>query len=388
MTHPPLEIPALQRLRRWSLLVALVAGILCALGAWIDPDRFFPAYLVGYLFWLGISLGSLAIAMLHHLTGGGWGLPIRRILEASYGNTLLLALLFLPLVLGIQTLYPWARPEVIANDELVRQKIRYLNVPAWEVRAAVYFVLWAALGWLLSRWSAQEGPPGQRRRERRLVRLSGGGLIVWALAVTFAAVDWVMSLEPHWYSSMFGVLFMGAQSVSGLSFAILAASLLQSEPPWSSTLTASRLQDLSSLLLAFVMFWSYASFMQFLIIWSGNLPEDTPWYIHRSRGGWQIVAALLAGLHFAVPFLLLLQRRIKREPRQLIRVALLLLAMRMIDLAWLVLPTFSPGRFALSGWLLVTPLAIGGFWLSAFAWRLSIRAAIPVYDPAHARTTE
>jgi len=388
MTSERLESPLLAALRSWPILAGCGAGLICGLGAWLDPGGFYPAYLIGYLFWLGISLGSLAIAMLHHLTGGGWGVPIRRILESAYGNLLLLAVLFVPVALGAPSLYIWARPEAVARDEHLQWKVEeYLNLPFWQTRAAVYFAIWVVLAAVLSRWSAREASARQRRAERRLIRLSGAGLVLWGLTVTFASVDWVMSLEPHWFSSMFGVLFMGAQGVSALSLAILAAIALRHEPPWASSLTESRLGDLASLLLAFVMFWSYVSFMQFLIIWSGNLPEEAPWYLKRNQGGWDYVAGLLATLHFVVPFLLLLQRQVKRDPQRLVWVAGLLLVMRLIDLSWLVLPTFSPGRLWLNPWLLVTPLAVGGFWLTSFAWQLASRAAIPVYDPSLAKET-
>jgi len=367
------------RLRRWSamaLAVGAAAGAVCAAGVWLDPARLFPAYLVAYLFWLGISLGSLAILMLHHLTGGGWGWPIRRILEAACANLLIMAILFVPLGLSAETLYVWARPEAVAGDALLQRKSAYLNVPAWQIRAGVYFTVWIVLGLALNRWAASDAPHAPRSRQRRLVRLAGPGLILWALTVTFASIDWVMSLEPHWYSSMFGLLFMGAQGVSALSLAIVVVAVLRDEPPWQATLDASRSGDLGSLLLAFVMFWSYVSLMQFLIIWSGNLPEETPWYLSRSRGGWQVVAVLLAGLHFVVPFLLLLVRRVKRDARRLAGVAILLLAMRLMDLSWLVLPAFSPGRVTFNGWLIVTPLAIGGLWLAAFSWHLATRARL------------
>jgi hypothetical protein len=277
-----------------------------------------------------------------------------------------------------QTLYVWARPEVVAADPLLTRKSAYLNLPAWEIRAGVYFAIWILLGLLLNAWSAGDLPRSPRAKQRRLIRLSGPGLILWALTVTFASIDWVMSLEPHWYSSMFGVLFMGGQGVAAMSLAILMASCLRQAAPWQAALDERRWRDLASLLLAFVMFWSYVSLMQFLIIWSGNLPEETPWYLHRNQGGWQWVAALLAGLHFVVPFLLLMQRQVKSDPRRLAAVALLLLFMRIVDLAWLVLPTFSPGRLAFNGWLIVTPLAIGGFWFAFFAWRLAARSKLPI----------
>ena len=376
-THFTAPVASLQR---WALLIGLVAAAVSAAGGYLNPARFFPAYLVGYLFWLGITLGCLALAMLHHLTGGGWGMAIRRIVEAGFGTLPLLALLFLPLLFGMPTLYEWTRPKEVALDEILQNKARYLNVESFQIRAGIYFVIWIILGFVLNRWSSGIDPADEPRRRRKLALLSGPGLILWGLTTTFAAVDWVMSLEPHWYSSMFGVLFMGAQGVSGLSVAIVAAVLLRAYRPWTEVLTTGRLHDLGNLLLAFVMFWSYVSFMQYLIIWSGNLPEETPWYLKRSEGGWQWIGVALIGLHFLVPFLLLLSRDVKRDPRRLVGVAVLLLVMRLVDLFWLVAPTFWPDGLAIHWLYMVTPIAVGGLWLAVFAWRLSARAELPLFD--------
>jgi hypothetical protein len=370
----------LASLQRWGLLVGVVAAVIAAIGAWFDPAGFFPAYLVAFLFWLGVSLGCLAVAMLHHLTGGSWGIAIRRILEAGYGALPLLALAFVPLVFGLEILYLWARPEEVAQDAILQGKARYLNVEAFELRAAGYFLIWLVFGFVLNRLSSGRDPADERRRRRGLALVSGPGLVLWGLTITFAAVDWAMSLEPHWFSSMYGVLFIGGQGVSGLAFAIVALVAMRRWQPWNAVLTPARLHDLGNLLLAFVLFWSYVSFMQFLIIWTGNLPEETPWYLHRVAGGWQAVAIVLATLHFLVPFLLLLGRQNKRQPERLWPIAALLILMRLTDLFWLVMPTFSHGGFLLHWMLPVNLAALGGLWLAVFAWRLTARAELPVFE--------
>lgn len=367
-------------LKLWSAVVGILAALLCAVGWYFSPLQFFSAYLVAFLFWLGITLGSLAIVMLHHLTGGGWGMPLRRIQEATFINLLLLAVLFLPLLAGLPTLYVWARPGAIEADEILARKVQYLNVPFFQVRAAIYFGIWIALGLALNWLSSGTRREDELVRQRRLALFSGPGLILWALTVTFAAVDWGMSLEPHWFSSIYGVLFMAGQGVSGLAAAIIAAIALRRYAHWPESLSRDRLNDLGNLLLAFVMFWAYVSFMQFLIIWSGNLPEETPWYLHRSEGLWLAVAISLAALHFATPFLLLLWRQTKRRPAWLVGVASLLLVMRWVDLTWLVMPTFAPEGLWLSWLNFVAPVAIGGLWLAVFAWRLPARAALPVHE--------
>lgn len=372
--------PALVRVFRVGLLVGLVAGVLCLLAGWLAPKQFFPAYLVAYWFWLSISLGCLAINMIHHLTGGGWGIPIRRILESASSTLVVMAVLFLPILLGMQTLFVWSDPEVLAHDQILQKKVGYLNVGFFQLRAAIYFAIWILAMLLVNLWTSSPNLADQERRRRPLTLVSGPGLVLLGLSLTFASVDWAMSLEPHWFSSMWGVIFTGGAGVAGLSFTILVSAWQRRYPPSYNVLTTSRLHDLGNLLLAFVMFWSYVSFMQYLIMWSGNLPEETPWYVRRSGGGWQLVAIGLIALHFFVPFLLLLSRQTKRNMNWLVGVAILLLAMRLIDLYWVVVPTFSESLY-LSWPILITPAAIGGFWVAMFAWRLSVRGTIPVYEP-------
>jgi hypothetical protein len=370
---------AVGKLRGGALAAGLAGSAACAVGFTYHPQQFYAAYLVAYVFWLGVSLGSLAIALLHHLTGGGWGVVIRRPLEAAYGTLPLMVVLFLPVVLGIDALYPWARPEVVAHDALLQGKASYLNVEFFQIRAVVYFVLWILLGLVTNRITSGVDPAEEPRRQRWLALISGPGLILWCLSVTFAAIDWVMSLEPHWFSSMYGVLYMGGFAVSGMALALFTVCKLAGCPPWDESLTPQRLNDLGNLQLAFTVFWTYISFMQYLIIWTGNLPEESIWYARRTTGGWDFIAVLLICLHFALPFLFLLSRENKRDPARLMKVALLLLAMRLVDLFWLVQPALSE-KLTLSWLHLAAVIAIGGWWLALYAWRLPARAALPVYE--------
>jgi hypothetical protein len=382
----PAEI---RRVQQWALLIGLVASLLTVLGWYFSPVAFFSSYLIAFLFWLGISLGCLAVAMVHHLSGGGWGMAIRRICEAAYGALPLMALLFLPLLLGLPVLYPWARPEVVEHDPLLQAKQGYLNPQGFLLRAVVYFAIWIGTGLVLNAMSAGSDSATEYSRRRRLALWSGPGLVLWCLAVTFAAVDWSMSLEPHWFSSMYGVLFMAGDGVSGLATAIITLVLLRAWRPVNATYDVSRQHDLGNFLLAFVLFWSYVSFSQYLIIWSGNLPEETPWYLNRARGGWQAIAIAIMTLHFLVPFLLLLMRQAKRTPNWLLGIAVLLLVMRWVDLYWTVMPAFSPGVFTISWLHFVAFIAIGGWWLAMFTWRLTARMRLPVFDiPAEEDTLD
>jgi hypothetical protein len=382
-------------------VVGLVGAALCVGAAFIAPRQFFPAYLVAYWFWLGLTLGGLALSMVHHLSGGGWGVAIRRILESAASTSVLMAALFIPIALGMSNLFVWSLPEVVEHDEILQRKIHYLNVNDFLIRAVIYFAIWVGFTLLLNSLTNSADPAVQQRRRRMMGTLSGIGLVLWGLALTFATVDWGMSLEPHWFSSMYPVIFMGGQAVSAFALSVITAVLLARYSGSFNILSTSRLHDLGNFLLAFVMFWSYVSF---LIIWSANLPEETPWYIGRSVGGWQIVVGVLMIVHFLLPFLVLLARQVKRDPRRLIGVAILLLVMRVIDLVWHIMPPFVPSLFGaieepgfhtvrpeaigtnlLAMWpLLITIPAIGGLWLALFAQRLSVRGLIPIHEfPEH-----
>ncbi len=380
----------LRRLGSLSLTVGAVGAIGCVYGYVELPDAFYPAYLTAFMFWLGISLGCLAVALLHGLTGGGWGLAIRRVVEAGYQTLPILAVLFVPLYFGVQSnqegqhIYEWAKPSVMEHDALLARKAGYLNVAGFHTRAIVCFAVWIVVGFMLDRFSPDERSTGDSPRARRLQCVSGLGFIAYALALTVAAVDWVMSLEPRWYSSMYGLIYLPGQAVSGLSLAIVVVVSLDLHGLLARRVSPRRSNDLGNLSLAFVMFWAYTAFFQYLVIWSGNLPDENVWYLHRSRGGWQVLVTALMGLHFAVPFLLLLSRRVTRHVENLRRVAILLLVMRYADLYWLVVPGFQRGgepRFTFH-WLDAAALAaIGGPWLAWFAWRLGARAKVPIYDP-------
>jgi hypothetical protein len=368
-----------------GLAIALAGGAACAYGYLNERERFYPAYLTACFFWLGMSLGSMGLAMLHGLTGGAWGLAIRRIIEAGYETLPLTALLFAPLYANVPDIYEWAKTGAIEHNEALARKAAYLNVDGLHTRALVCLGVWIAIIALLNASSPNDQPTGDTRRARRLQRTSGLGFIAYGLTLTVAAVDWVMSLEPEWYSTMYGVLYLAGQAVSGMSAALVAIFVLRRFAPWSLLVTAGRLNDLGNLLLAFVMFWAYVAFFQYLIIWSGNLPEENVWYLHRSVGGWQYLAAGLMALHFAAPFLLLLSRRMKRHGANLARIAVLLLVMRYVDLYWLIVPGFpheeSGPRGPMIHWLdLAAWAAIGGVWLAIFAWRLAARARLPIYD--------
>jgi len=372
---------AVEKLKGRALAIGVIGLVAAGAGAWIAPDRFFHAWLFAYVFWLGVALGCLGILMLQHVTGGAWGLTMRRFLEAGARTIPLMAVLFLPLLAGLGTLYPWARPEVVAHDELLQHKAAYLNVPFFLARAAAYFAIWTVLAWTLSRWSRRQDETGDGALTQKFQRLSAGGLILYVVVITFASTDWVMSLEPHWFSTIYGVMLMAGEVVAAFCFVIVIAVMLSGVKPLDRHMTPERVADLGTLLFTFVMVWAYFSFSQFLIIWSGNLPEEIPWYLKRLQGGWEWVGLSLIVLHFVLPFLLLLMRRVKRNARRLVSVAVGLFVMRLVDTYWMMAP--ATGREFLSvGWIdLAATVGLAGVWINLYLRQLAGAPLLPLRDP-------
>lgn len=372
------------RVQRLALILGTVSLLLLLLGALVDRTKFFHAYLIAYLFWVGIALGSLALLMLQHLTGGQWGLIIRRVLEASTRTLPLMLLLFVPIVVGAAHIYPWMNHELMAEKPALVDKTRYLNLWFFALRAAVYFAIWLAAAYLLNAWSLGQDQTADRRFTRSMRMLSGPGLVFFVLTVTFASIDWAMSLNPEWYSTIYGLIYVAAWALSALAFTTAVMSVLSKHEPLSRVVRPSHFQDLGKLLLALVMLWAYFAFSQFLIIWSGNLPEEIHWYLPRVKGVWGMVALLVVIFHFGFPFLLLLSRQVKRNPRMLVFVALLVLLMRLLDLYWMIEPEFSHGSHMSlldMGMSIVAQLGLGGIWLATFLWQLQKRPLLPVNDP-------
>lgn len=373
------------RLRRAAWGAAGAGGAACAVAAWAVPGAFLPAYLVALLFWTGISAGSLGFVMLHHLVGGTWGLLVRRPQEAAAGVLPVLALLFLPLVAGLETLYPWSRPERAAQDDLLRHRAGYLNAPSFIARAGIYFLIWIVLAMVLRRDSLAMDRSPDPGAARRLRLISGPGLVAWGLAVTFMAIDWVMSLEARWFSTVYGMIFMAGAGLSGICLGVLAATLLADREPLAGALTPERLNDLGNLVFTFVLLWAYTSFAQYLIIWSGNLPEEIGWYLHRCSPAGQAVAGTLAAVHFAIPFFVLLSKRVKRSRKAMAFVAAGLLGARLLDLSWQVVPSAETAGPHLA-WTLPAALAgVGGLWAVTAVALLRRAPLLPRHAPGSER---
>jgi len=388
-TPPVAEIDA----RRTRALMVGVAGlVVCGIGFFIDRDHFFRSWLIAYLLFLGISLGSMALMMIQHLSGGTWGV-FRRVFEASSRTVPFMFVLFVPVILGMTSLYVWTHPEHVQADEILRHKSLYLNTGFFIGRAVLYFAIWSGLSIVLNRLSARQDT-GEVSVNPTIQRVSGAGIVLYALTVTFAGIDWIMSINPHWYSTLFGFLMMGGQGLAALAFTIVICTILIKREPLNSLFTPNHFHDLGKLMFAFVMLWAYFNFSQFLLTYAANLIEEIPYMVARTSHGWQFLALFLIAFHFAVPWLLLLSRKTKRTPRRLVIIAAWLLFARYADLFMMVSPEFaSTGQnlHLVEGeavshffvhWLdLAAPVAIGGLWFWMFLTELKKRPMLATGDP-------
>jgi hypothetical protein len=390
-TATELAAPAVaDRLQRRAVLIGIIGVVGCIIGAVINLDQFLRSYLLAYMLWLGLSLGCLALLMVQYLSGGNWGFIIRRPLEAGTRNLPYVAVLFLPLLLGMKRLYPWAQAGFFeklpqAQQDLWKWK-SYLQPGNWVIRAIFVLIVWNVLAFLLNRWARLQDESNEDLRvvRRRFQVLSGPGMVLYALTITFAAVDWVMSLSPHWFSTIYGLIFMIGEGLLAFCFVVMLLVTFGQYRPLSGLLVREHFHDLGKLILACVLLWSYFSFSQLLIIWSGNLPEEIHWFLQRLHGGWKFMAGALILFHFALPFLLLLSRDLKRDGRKLMIIAMWLFIMRYVDLFWYIVPNFySEGQhyslMALAMDLLV-PVAMGGLWIGLFLYHLKARPLLPLRD--------
>jgi len=365
---------------RKTFLVVGIAGLLLSLvAAFFSRAQFFQSYLWAFLFWFSIALGCLPLLMLYHLVGGAWGFAIRRIIESGARTLPVMAALFIPILFGVHDLYAWSHSDV-AQAPAVQQKHLYLNTPFWLLRALLYFAVWVFYARRLTRLSREEDRTADATLARRFQRLSAPGLVVYGLTITFASFDWAMSLEPEWYSTIYGMWWIVSQALAALAFSIVVIGWISDQPPLSRIAAPPALHDLGNLLLAFVVLWAYLSFSQLLIIWSGNLPEEISWYLSRLRHGWQWVAAALLVFHFAAPFFLLLARFVKRRARFLGAIAALVLLARVADTFWIITPAFYRDRFALHWLDLFTFVGIGGVWSAFYLGALGSASIVPLHD--------
>lgn len=363
-----------------------LAGLI--IGGEAMREQALRSWLLGFVYWGGISIGSLGLLILQYLTGGAWGVVIRRILEAGSRTLIFTAILFIPIMLGITTIYHWADA---AGDPIVQWRILYLNPTSFGLRSILYFALWFVMAYLLNKWSAQQDQTTNLEDAAKYLgrasAFSGPTLVIFALVVTFASIDWTMSLDKHWFSTIWGMLYLVGWALSTFAFVIALMANLMDKAPFNRVLGKKHFHDIGKLMLAMVMVWTYFNLSQFLIIYSGNIPEETPWYITRMSGGWQYIGLLLLFFHFVFPFLLLLSRDIKRSAKWISLIAILILVMRLVDMFYHIAPTSFHGQphynnpFNIHWMDFVGPVAVGGLWLAYFFYELKKRPMLPHQDP-------
>lgn len=360
-------------IRRVALIAGIIALVICLISAIFWPAQFTRAYLFGYLFWLGISLGCMTLVMVVHVTGGEWGYPVRRLGEAGAALLPLMIILFIPLAIGIGTIYPWVHPKSSAETDAIHALHPYLNAWFFLLRSFGYLIIWAIMGWLLYSWSLRRDRTGDKHLTVWLHNLSAGGIVVYFLTMTFASIDWIMSRDVPWRSTVFGFVVTVGQCLCALALLMLLLSLVVRKKPFAGKVLRGHYNDLGSLMLTLVILWAYMNFAQYLIIWAGNMSPEIPWYVVRSHGGWGWISVLLIIFHFFAPFLILLIREAKRRVEVMGTLAAVLLVMHLINILWLVAPSGLPGRPNVTlVWMdFLSPIAIGGLWLAAYFWVLS-----------------
>ncbi len=381
-------------LNRWQLLSMGIGGIglvIWIVGALTDTENALRGWLLGFILWAGIAFGGLGILMLQYVTGGAWGVVIRRVVEACARTIPFVGLLFLPIAFGVYELYEWANhPE----DKIIAWRGIYMQPAWWVARTVVYFIVFSAMAYLLSGWGAKQDASADYEESAkwlgRATAVSAPGIVLFVALVTFASVDWMMTLEPHWFSTMWGFLFTAGWALSCFCFSVAILAYFSDKPPLDRVLGKRHFHDIGKLMLALVMIWAYFNFSQYLIIWSGNLTEETPFYLVRSKGGWGAMGLFLIVFHFAFPFLILLMQDFKRKAKWLAAIALFIIFMRLVDMYYIIGPSPKIGEFKLhllevpfrlSPWDIVAPIAIGGIWFALFVWQLRKRPLVPLNDP-------
>ena len=379
---------------RWRTLALGIGGIgsvIILVIALVFPEQREQAlrsWLLGFIFWGGIGIGGLGVLLLQHLTGGAWGVVIRRIAEAASRTLPIVFVLFLPIMFGATYLYEWTH---LSDDPIIQARQPYLNVNWWMFRAVLYFILWGVMAYLLNKWSFQQDETNDEGTALKLMedmsKFSGPTMVFYVLVVSFAAIDWMMTLDPHWFSTIWGLLFAVGWALSFFCFAVAILALLADKAPMNRILGKRHFHDIGKLMLALVMVWAYFNFSQFLIIWSGNLPEETKWYLTRMEGTWGVIGVLLIVFHFAFPYLVLLNRDVKRNSKWLALLACFILLLRLVDMFYLIGPSPRVGMhgqesaFSISWLDFVAPLAVGGIWLWYFFGQLMSRPLVPINEP-------
>lgn len=366
---------------RRAFAIGALALLISAVGFTLNPAQLFYSYLTAFGFWVTLGLGGLFFILLHHLAGSLWSVVVRRIVEAILGVLPLMILLFLPVIFGISQLYNWSDPSYVTGDVMLEHKAPYLNISFFSLRTVLYFGIWFALAYLLRKKSLEQDQKPTPILANRMRQISAPGMILFSLTITFSGFDWFMSLDAHWYSTIFGVYIFSGSFLAICAFLVLFLQFLQSQGVLNNTITVEHYHDLGKYLFAFTIFWTYIAGSQYFLIWYGNIPEETVWFLHRWTGSWKVVSLALVAFHFTVPFLVLAFRSAKRNAKILRGMAILILAMHWLDLYWIILPNFHHEGAHFSWLDLTTFVGVGGIFLGLFWTILKRYPLVPVNDP-------
>jgi hypothetical protein len=374
-------LPQMERVQKSALFVGVAALAVSVIGLFGNAAHFWQSYLFAFIFWAGLTLGCLGIFFLHNVVGGNWGVAIRRLVEAGLKTLPLIVLLAIPIFFALGTLYKWTDAGYRAEHFAVGHKAAYLNPTWFIIRTLLYFLIWIGSGYRILAMANEHDRTGDRALFKRIKARSAPALLVFVVTTTLAFIDWIMSLEPDWYSTIYGWMYTVGQVLLTFSFLVAVLVLLSKREPFVSFLTKQHYHDIGNLMLAFTMLWAYMSFAQFLIIWAENLPDEIPWYVRRFSGGWGYIAWTIAIFHFFVPFFLLLLRFVKKNPTRLRTLAIWIIIMKILDVFWIVEPAFRQRGLEVYWTDLVTLIGVGGVWLAVFIWNLKSRPLLASHDP-------
>ncbi len=381
MTPSETLVPQMEKAQRNALIVGVVALAASLVGLFTDKTHFWQSYLFGYIFWAGLALGCLGIFLLHNVAGGNWGVAIRRFMESGVQTLPLVGLMAIPIFFALTTLYSWTNADVRAHDFAVGHKAAYMNVPFFIGRTILYFIIWLFCGLRILKMANEHDRTGDAGLFKRIKGRSAPALLIFVITTTLAFIDWIMSLEPDWYSTIYPWMFTVGEVLMTFSFMIALLVLFSKREPFASFVKPAHYHDLGNLMLAFTMLWAYMSFAQLLIIWAENLPDEIPWYIRRFSGGWGYVAWTISVFHFCLPFFLLLFRFVKKNPNLIRWLAMWMILIRILDVFWIVTPAFRQRGLEVYWTDLAALVGIGGIWLAYFIRNLKARPLLVPSDP-------
>jgi hypothetical protein len=373
--------PRAIRVEQISGVIGALGLLLCCAGFFANRAEFFQSYLFAFIYWGGFTIGGLGVLLMNHVVGGTWGVTTRRLLGAAVRTLPLLVLLFIPLVIGVRDIYPWAQPETVKHNDFLLHKQGYLNLPFFLLRTVIYFAIWIFWGFRVYKMADLQDETGDVTLRERMRRFSAPGLLIFTLSASFAYIDWILSADAQYYSTIYGAMILIGDVLQAFALIIIVLVLAAGKDRFGGRVNPKVLHDLGNMMFAFTIFWTYLTASQLIITWPANLPQEIEWYLVRVRGGWKVLAIIVAFSMFAIPFLALLSQARKRNPIRLMRVAVWILCARAVDIFWIVAPTYRTHGFALYWTDFAAFLGVGGIWTYVYLGQLRRRPLLPLRDP-------